>query len=181
VQTVWKLAGPAALIHYLSEMDLTGFNVFKAPDTDDLVKQQIEGLKHQELYIYQMLEDGSIPDSQETENEGSHHWDEDGLFISKKVLFDLYRSWTRTTAYQANSTLTVGRFTKKLIEELIPSAYTRRVGPRGRMGRIMKIQLPPLDVCRSEFAKYIGGNIDWSDDQLTDDDSPDDYEEDDLG
>ena len=92
--------GPGALIHYLSEMDLTGFDVFVAPDTDSLVKQQLEGLRYQELFLYQVLDNGEIPDTQETRNEGMHYWDKDGLKITKEKLSNIYMSWAKATPHE---------------------------------------------------------------------------------
>ena len=50
--------GPAALLHYLQNYDLTGFNVRKAPETEGLRNQKIASLRNIELWWFEMLNRG---------------------------------------------------------------------------------------------------------------------------
>lgn len=60
IEEQMKSGGYSALLHYLLTLDLTDFDVRRAPRTEELKRQQQRSMAPQESYWYQCLEDGRL-------------------------------------------------------------------------------------------------------------------------
>ncbi|TIV98213.1 MAG: hypothetical protein E5V74_18040, partial [Mesorhizobium sp.] len=86
--------GRAALLHYLLNYDLSGFNVRAVPDTVALGEQKIEGLKNVEHWWFDILESGRMP----CDVEGD--WWRETALVDKVDFFDSYVGWMHSRRYE---------------------------------------------------------------------------------
>jgi hypothetical protein len=78
--------GLRALLTYLLSLDLTGFDVRLAPETDALKYQRAASLSPPEQFLKECLENQEI---------AQLSWKETGLLVQKQALFEAYRSYMR--------------------------------------------------------------------------------------
>lgn len=163
-------SGPAALLHYLLNYNLDGFNVRGVPDTAALGEQKIEGLKNVERWWFGVLQEGQISGAQMKDSVSNNLWVTHGISIEKGELRDNYSRWMRHRRYDGEE---VGEadFTKRMKHMLPGLALTR---PSGKGARPRAYSLPDLDVCRRSFEQMIGSEILWPEDQLAEVDGTED-------
>jgi hypothetical protein len=148
--------GPAALLHFLSNYDLTGFNVRKAPDTEGLRNQKLASLRNIERWWYEMLCRGELASSDWLgDDDWSTHW----ITIGRDTLRRLYIDWLKSLSYR-EAALNEVQFGQRL-HDIVPGLLT--VHPRVSGRRIRQYVVPVLADCRAGFAARYGGTMpmDW--------------------
>ena len=151
--------GRGALLAYLRDVDLTGFNVRTPPVTDALVRQAIESLKNIDLWWYEVLFAGQIHQSSYFE-ENPVDWSKERIKTDCVGVFNRYADWMKERRYDGQA-LTAAKFGQKL-KEIAP---VERIRPRARRGcfnsRSYQYSFPSLDVCREHFDRRLGHPVDW--------------------
>ena len=166
--------GPSALLAYLMQYDLSGFQVRKVPDTEALAEQKEMGLKNIERWWLDTLHRGHIDGIQNRENGvDCAIWWETSVRMDKSEFRENYNNWMRGRRFDGEQ-LSEIEFGFRM-KRLCPSAVSKQV-MRNRQ-RLMVYSLPSLLECREEFEAFIGSKIAWNDIQQT----VEQEEEDDLG
>lgn len=145
--------GPAGLLDLLMRRDISDFQVRKVPETEALAEQKVEGLKNLDLYWHQSLESGAI----EGHGQQSSRWHDEAIEIEKDGFRDAYSQWLRRRRYDG-AELSEVAFTKRL-KTLLPQLSSKRLRSSGRNGHFFVF--PDLHVCREQFDRFIGAEIDW--------------------
>lgn len=142
--------GSSAFLHYLLSFDLTGFNVRKAPETAGLLQQKIASLKGFDLWLHDLLCDGTLP-ALLPDNEG---WDKGPLLVERASLRSSYASFIRSRKFEGDpiNATHFGRQLKKMLPEL-ESKKVQLDGVRSPCYRV-----PALANCREAFNSHFGGN-----------------------
>lgn len=155
--------GPSALLHYLLNLDLTGFQVRAVPDTVALAEQKVEGLKNVERWWINLLQQGEIDGAQKQDGISNNFWLKNTLRIEKSELRDNYRHWLRTRRYDGEE---VGEteFGKRM-HAMVPNLTIVRTRAGGSRARAYSI--PNLIDCRRSFEAMIGSQLSWPEDQLS--------------
>lgn len=159
-----RSGGPSALLHYLLNYNLDGFQVRAVPDTAALGEQKIEGLKNVERWWHGVLQQGEIPGTQRRDSaNGENLWLTDGICIGKTELRDNYSLWMRHRRYEGEEVSEV-EFTKRM-KAMVPELGSIR--PRTKGGRMLMFWLPNLDVCREGLQGMMGSTLTWPEDPVT--------------
>jgi len=138
-------------VYELKNLDLSNFNVRNRPITSEHTEQKIASLEPLDAFILDILEAGSF-------NKLTPIDMTSGAFIRteqfREELLDFHPNARKHKPIS-------DKYITSHILEVIPSAKRdqQRVGVDNRRGLIW----PPLDVCRQEFEKYLGGKIPWPD------------------
>lgn len=136
--------GTAALMRWLLEYDTTGVNLRDAPDTDELVRQKLQGSGSVHSWVYERLqEDGFTPDEDFGQAvEG---------FVPTAHLHGDYLSWCRLNGekYPKKS----AQFIRTLLD-IFPTweRYRPRTGEKRPCGYLVR----DLDACRKMFLEKMG-------------------------
>lgn len=146
--------GPAALLHYLRNFDLTGFEVRKAPDTEGLRDQKIASLRGIELWWFELLNRGTLTTASLDDNE---NWADSGLTVNRDRLRNLYVDWMKGRKFDGETA--DERLFGKRTREMLPALDDRRLGTRS--DRSWHYVLPSLHYCRQAFERWLGCPIDW--------------------
>lgn len=167
--------GPAALLAYLMNYDISNFQVRDVPNTEALAEQKIEGLKNVERWWHSILEQGFI-DATGYLGHGSSHraWPNDKLTILKSDFRDAYSRWMRSRRYDGEE-VSEAEFSKRLRHMLpeIVIGRSRIDGVRNRM-----FTLPDLYACRTRFEEVLGSELPWPEEQpFHPEDEPDDFDD----
>ena len=141
--------GPAALLHYLQNYDLTGFEVRDAPQTEALAQQKLETLRGLPKWWLERLQEGDLL--------GRDGWANGSLLVGRDELRDRYAKWLEGRRHDGDrlSPAQIGRELKKMLPDL------RRCQPRSGDNRLNEYAFPGLSECRAAFDKHIGHPIDW--------------------
>lgn len=155
--------GPAALLAYLQQYDISSFQVRAVPDTEALAEQKVQGLKNVERWWLDTLQRGQIDGIQNREDgvDGAV-WMSRAVGIEKNEFRDNYSRWMRSRRYDGEEVSEI-EFGIRL-RKMLPSMAGKQVKRGGR--RFMIYELPFLEHCRKEFEQYLGSEIAWPDDQL---------------
>lgn len=154
--------GPASLLAYLQQYDISDFQVRAVPDTEGLAEQKEHGLKNIEAWWRDTLYRGEIDGTQNREDGVENSmWAERHVRIDKSEFRENYSRWMRSRRFDGEE-LGETEFGLRL-RTLCPKAESKRV--RVGSSRVMTYVLPPLAECRREFEKWIGSSIAWPDDQ----------------
>lgn len=146
--------GCEVLLHYLQHFDLGTVDINRAPKTEGLLEQKIASLDLFHEWWFACLKHGEIQGLDFGEG-----WPGTVDKSSVRKAFIAYKTERQSKGW-AHSEFTIG----KLLRQALPSLSTgakRREGER----TINCYKLPPLEACRSEWAKFIGHDIDWEKDQ----------------
>jgi hypothetical protein len=162
--------GLAAFLHDLLQVDLTGWNYAKAPQTAGLMDQKIFSLRGPHRWYFTRLaraEDDAEVASGRLRADGTLPADMCAVWkrrLGKTELYDEYIAWFRDqkAEYQPVSD---AQFWKDL-RAMAPSLITERKRKAGRKGMV---HLPPLALARAEFETFMGDKVPWP----TDDDDED--------
>jgi hypothetical protein len=149
-------SGPAALLYFLRNVDLTGFNVRKAPDTVGLRDQKLASLRNIDAWWYEIL---STCDLAPGFDSGTG-WEAGPVAIGREQLRAQYMLWLRGRRFDCDP-LDDAHFGLRL-KALVPSIEASR--PRSSGVRIRQYVLPPLAECRSAFEIWLGAAVDWDTD-----------------
>ncbi|MDR3525854.1 MAG: DUF5906 domain-containing protein [Rhizomicrobium sp.] len=145
--------GPAALLHFLQEYDLSNFDVHDVPATEGLCNQKLATLKDIQAWWYDRLTVGIPPNGSDAQCWFSE------IQISREALRRDYMDWRLSQKHQSNP-LDEARFGRAM-REMVPSLKSRR--PRDNGSRSWQYTFPPLAVCRPEFEAKLGSTIKWED------------------
>jgi hypothetical protein len=143
--------GSAAMLHDLMDVNLSGFDVRKVPQTAALADQKLHSLDDIDSWWRDVLAAGEIDHS----GFGSGDWT-NGIEIPRDSVFDHYvRHAQRARIYKPKGIAELGN----RLRELAPGLKSTR--PAGDQGRGRCYAFPPLADCRAAFDKKIGRDIDW--------------------
>jgi hypothetical protein len=159
LQAELKGDGPAHLLAYLQQYDLTGFRVRDVPDTVGLTEQKMVGLRNVERWWATVLENGCFVADADEDTISEQAWRDNDLSIKKTELRGYYTSWMSRHRYQGDE-LDARMFTKRL-KAMVPSLGEKR--PRtDKHNRERWFVFPHLAECRATFSKFLGGDIEWT-------------------
>lgn len=168
--------GPSALLTYLSEMDLSDFEVRDVPDTEALAEQKVQGLKNVERWWISVLEHGSLMTAGSGHGITDSAWAGGVVRIEKDEFRDNYVRWMRTRRYDGEE-VNEREFGRRMME-MLPEIKQIRPSSKGSV-RPRFYVLPDLDAARRSFERYLGSELMWPEEDIRVIEAPDD-EEDDL-
>jgi Family of unknown function (DUF5906)/Bifunctional DNA primase/polymerase, N-terminal/Primase C terminal 1 (PriCT-1) len=152
--------GEAALLHDLLRMDLSDFNILRAPETEALNEQKIHSMDAVTEYYFERLKDGAMP---HYDSEGNIVYPDDEASWRHVKRNDYYADYTRKAgaagAFHKGSQTSLGIALRKLLPKPYPKPS--RCSESGR--RIYYWEFPPLGQCRSYFEKVMKMTVDWDD------------------
>ena len=139
-----KNGGTEALLHYLKNVDLSNFDVYKAPETEALKEQKLLSLTLEQAWWYSCLQHGTIGDSE--------FWPD---IIPVTKLMAAYLSYAQALNHNRRSTETsLGIYLK----QICPGIRKRRTRVRqegieqGAGKQVNIYKLPPLAECRAQWS-----------------------------
>jgi hypothetical protein len=152
--------GREALLHYLQNYDLTGFEVRAVPKTAALADQKSRGLRNFPLWWFQMLQEGEL--DTELQGDVEEGWSEHGVKVSREDFRDAYVRWLRTRRFDGDpwTPVQIGRSLRDIAPDLRAS--------RDRVDGVLKrfYVIPRLNIARRNFEKWIGSKMEWGDDLI---------------
>ena len=143
-----------AFVTHLSTKDISKFNFRQRPTTSEHITQKIQSLQGFERWWHEELMDPSNhPD-----------WlDLNYNFILSSTLVEYYKdadcNAERYASIQFNQIWAI-------LNKICPSTQQKRKSSKNKVNRGYII--PPLAVARKEFARYLGGEVDWQDPKAAD-------------
>lgn len=147
--------GRSAFLHHLMNVDLTGFNVHRAPKTAGLLDLKLRRLPTPERWLFDLLHSRGEADSKDSSQDA---WPETWPCA---VMHDVYTEYARKVFDR--HPMNCNQFGKWLAGR-IPGVT---VGRKNKEKRHYK--LPTLGESRKAFEKFIGHTIEWDSDAVTDD------------
>lgn len=135
--------GVAAMVHELLAMDLSNFNVRAKPNTNELVEQKLHSLEPIARYWYEFLLEGDSVEGGWPDFIATSAISEGSVQLAGKRLF---RNPSASEVVKA-------------VMRMCPSATKDQKQVFGQRAR--GLALPPLDIARTEFSAFIGGDINW--------------------
>jgi hypothetical protein len=152
-----KGGGSAAMLHDLKQMDLSGFNIRKVPQTVGLTDQKLQSLKDVERWWLDALTAGEIAGISDFDHiEDGPAWPSDPVL--RKSVYNHYVAHARRgNVYRP---MTLNQFGEKL-HGLVPGLQSPR--PRNDDGKQGPrcYAFPPLAECRTAFERIIGAQLPW--------------------
>lgn len=142
--------GAEALLHYLRNVDLTGFNVRSVPQTQELVSQKIHSFGALDDFIFQGLSEGLLC---------GHPWEEE-LTVSRSIFMARVEEYCQRHPRHRYSVPTPQYVGRHLLE-MVGATKTR--GSHGL--REYTYLFPGLDEARGRFADWarLGADFTWGD------------------
>jgi hypothetical protein len=140
----------------VSEVDLTGFDVRKAPETEALRKQKLLSLKPEEQFWKYELSRGDLGAiNQEKGSVSNADWETAPI----SILADDLKS--RMLKYLSDHGL--GKVADKDLGVALKKLCPGSTKPRYRVGgqQVAHYNFPKLKQCRDEFEAVIGSGVDW--------------------
>ncbi len=145
-------SGPAGLLHYLQTLDLSGFNVRKAPETEGLRNQKLASLRGVHRWWFEALNTGEIGN-----RFGDDDWEAGPITVPCDTLRDAYVVSVRSRRFEGDAL--DSRAFGKVLREMLPELDRKRHG--GRHDRSWVYALPTLADARERFAAWLGSPVDW--------------------
>jgi hypothetical protein len=139
----------AAMMHELQNMDISDFNVFKKPDTEELVNQKINSLSPDEAWWLECLHEGT------TYGGFGSQWP---TFIKTKDIEESIIKYRETSGNRRGLSQHIQA--KTLMAKWCKSAAKGRTQDAARH---RGYQLPTLSQARQDFEVALGGKVDWED------------------
>jgi hypothetical protein len=147
--------GAAALLHELMEVDLNDFNVRRLPDGASAWDLKVRSADSPIRWWFDTLVQGTIPGG-ETEGTSTEEVEIWPATVQKAAVQEVYYNWCKQRGIRHPAgTETLGRALKAMMPTL------GVIQPRIDGGRKRLYKLPPLDLCRADFAAHIGAEIPW--------------------
>jgi hypothetical protein len=147
-------SGPAALLAFLLDYDLSRFDVREVPQTQGLAKQKLASLKNAALWWYQTLENGDMYVETEDQN-----WHNSILELLCADVQSDYTEWMGAQNYQGG--IITDSQLGKFLKQACPSLEVARPSQSRSPQRARCYQFPPLDICREQFATWLGSELTW--------------------
>ena len=148
-------AGPGALLHYLRNYDLSGFNVRKAPETEGLRNQKLATLGNIEAWWFEVLNRGALL----AQFDDGEAWANAGQSIGRDALRWQYTEWMKGRRFDGEP-LGERAFGSRL-RSMLPGLDDRRPWAKAGAQRLRHYVLPPLTECRTQFDAWIGCSFGW--------------------
>ena len=152
--------GVAAMVHDLYAMDLSEFNVRAKPATKELLEQKLLSLPPIERWWYDCLDSGGFEKEISflfsLENRNSE-WPE---FLSTDAAIDGIMNTAGGKIHKKPSANDVVKTLMRICPSIIKRQ--RKVDGNRRRGLV----IPSLQQARAEFEQYIGGPVDWLEDEI---------------
>jgi len=146
--------GPAALLHYLQNYDLTGFNVRKAPETEGLRNQKIASLRNINLWWFEMLNRGTL-----SEFEDGDGWSVAVQLVGRGELRQRYLEWMKGRRFDGEAV--EERHFGRRMRDMLPDLEDRRPSAKPGVTRVRQYEVPALADCRAAFDRWLGQPVDW--------------------
>ncbi len=149
--------GPAALLHFLLNYDLSEFQVRDVPKTSALADQKVHGLRNFPLWWFRMLQEGAVDTGME--DQAGAPWANRAIVVGRDELREAYSRWLRTRRFDGEewSAADIGREWKKML----PDLTIRQRRSDGGVKRHYVI--PKLSTARKAFERFLGSSINWID------------------
>jgi len=149
-----ETGGLEAMLFDLLNMNVEGFNIRAVPNTAALTDQKLESLQGGEKWLGEVLDEGAV---------WGHPWeDSEPLSIQKSEAYASYCDRSRRV-YAEYRPQDAGIFWRRIRAVMKAAGLAvRDVRPRENGGRIQRVVFPSLIDARAAFAKFIGGEIEWS-------------------
>lgn len=145
--------GPAALLHYLQNYDLSVFNVRYAPETDGLRDQKIASLRNIDRWWYDVLNRGALSGGMDS---GSS-WAESHIIIGRDHLRNQYVEWMKGQRFDGETLIDI-HFGRRL-RAMMPDIKDKRT--RDGHARERQYIVPILPSCRTAFDQWLGAPVEW--------------------
>ena len=151
--------GVAAMVHDLYAMDLSEFNVRAKPATKELLEQKLLSLGPIERWWYDCLDSGAFETSKYPDllDENDGEWPD---FLSTESAIDGIMHTAGGKIHKKPSANDVVKSLMKICPSIIKGQ--RKVEGKRRRGLV----IPSLQQARAEFEQYIGGAVDWLEDEI---------------
>lgn len=149
-------SGPAALLHFLQQYDLSQFDVRDVPQTKGLMEQKILSLHNIDRWWFDFLLEATLPVNL-LDDFTRDDWKESPITFPRHQLREIYKGWMSEHRFHGEP-LGVREFGSRL-RALCP--IVRDTQPRINGERIRCYVLPTLAACRTEFENWLGAQIDW--------------------
>lgn len=147
--------GPAALLHFLMEYDISEFEVRDVPATAALAEQKAHGLRNFPLWWFRMVQEGQIDVGMQDET--GDVWQRREVRIEREEMRLAYVHWLRSRRFDGEewSAAQIGKVWRKMLPAL-QEVRDRVEGVRKRFYII-----PNLEKCRASFEAFIGSTFEW--------------------
>ncbi|GLK54338.1 hypothetical protein JOD31_001505 [Methylopila capsulata] len=145
--------GAAAFLAHLLAVDLRGFSVRDAPQTEALRDQKLASLSGVNRWWFELLHDGALAGS---EFDGPS-WEDASIEVDRSALRASYEDFVRKNRFQGEAINSI-QFGHAL-RAMLPSLGDKR--PRVEGGRRRFYTLPALTQCRREFEAWFGDEPSW--------------------
>lgn len=143
-----KTGGPANLLHFLLNVDLSGWNVTQVPRTDELRLQQEHSMSHDLDWLLSKLSSGIWVD-------GREKWIGP---VRKKLLHENYKA--HLTSLGSRFIKGERAFHNFLMKEL-KGTFDKQIQGEQQSDRPMAFFFPPLEKCRELWDENRGYKSDW--------------------
>lgn len=161
--------GPAALLAYLMEYDLTDFEVRDPPETAALDEQKLASLHGVERWWADQLMEGRLAfDVFDFSHTNPADWESDAIQAESDLVYDSYADWMRKQRYEGSIMTRVQFFMAML--KITPSLKKTRYRVDGE--RQMVCRFARLRTCRRELDDLLGTKIQWKEFELPDFEDP---------
>lgn len=156
IEKEMRNGGPAALLHFLMNFNLDGFNVRKPPETTGLTNQKLDTMRNVDRWWYEKLFGGSLWFEVEDDLTDGTSWQDEPVIVSRGRLYSDYAEWMGRERYQG-AKIRQDQFAK-MWRQLCPIIAEPR--PRVNGERVRQYEIPPLNLCRQHFEELYGA-ISW--------------------
>lgn len=155
-----EAGGYRALMRHLLDFDLSRVDVRAIPQTEALAVEKITGLKGVHAWWHEMLTEGALPvDMWSRFDKEPKDWRGDGVNVRTDDLRSAYEGWMRGRRHHGD--LLTGDMFGRELRDMCPSAS--RVRRRAdKSERAYFYDLPTLDACRLEFARWLDSEVEWA-------------------
>lgn len=162
--------GLAAMLHDLMAMDLTGFEVRRAPQTSGLLDQKLENAPPFLQWLVASLTQMQVASLSNVHDRPRVFWEEDAKLVVRKTdVVDAYRQWRKEMGIKAKSENEhkIGHLIKMWMN--YPGQDHMVAGRKwdGAVKKQVKVyNLPDLLTAREMIEQHLGGEIDWGSDTV---------------
>lgn len=147
--------GPAAMLDYLLNYDLSDFDLRLIPQTNALIEQKLQSLNAQEKWLYSCLYDGYI---------GGKQWDNDRFLLRTQTAYNDYIQHHKDHSFEGKPLIDANwsRIIRNILIKNNQPLIIDGGKPTDDNGyRLPHTSFPPLTEAREAFERYIGGKVEW--------------------
>ena len=147
--------GPAAMLDYLLNYDLSDFDLRSIPQTEALIEQKLQSLSAPEKWLYSCLHDANI---------GEFSWDNERFSMPTQVAHEHYMQHHTKHSYDGKPLMDSvwSKTIRKTLYNNGNSLITDGGRPTDDLGtRQPHTSFPSLSDARCAFERYINGQVEW--------------------